>query len=63
MQAMVEHAAIVDAIAARESDAAAYAMRHHLLASIDRFRRLFTTESAPDATPASLDNIDTTRDS
>src|SRR3954453_23987535 len=39
--AMGEHEAVLAAVAAREPDAAAYAMRHHILLSGDRFRRLF----------------------
>jgi DNA-binding GntR family transcriptional regulator len=39
--AMGEHAEVVDAIAARDPDAAALAMRQHILLSRDRFRRLF----------------------
>ncbi|GAA1478030.1 GntR family transcriptional regulator [Nocardioides aestuarii] len=39
--AMGEHDEILSAIAARDPDAAAYAMRQHILLSGDRFRRLF----------------------
>ncbi|GHJ08633.1 GntR family transcriptional regulator [Micromonospora humidisoli] len=39
--AMAEHEAVVAAIAARDPDAAAYAMRRHILRSGERFRRLF----------------------
>ncbi len=39
--AMGEHEDILTAIAARDPDAAAYAMRRHILLSADRFRRLF----------------------
>ncbi len=50
--AMGEHDEVLAAIAARDPDAAAYAMRHHILLSGDRFRRLFDeVESAAD--PAS----------
>lgn len=39
--AMAEHEEVLAAIAARDPDAAAYAMRRHILRSGDRFRRLF----------------------
>ena len=39
--AMGEHAEVLEAIAARDPDAAAFAMRQHILLSRDRFRRLF----------------------
>lgn len=39
--AMGEHDAVLEAVAARDPDAAAYAMRRHILLSGDRFRRLF----------------------
>ncbi|MCA2218390.1 GntR family transcriptional regulator [Jidongwangia harbinensis] len=39
--AMAEHEEIVAAIAARDPDAAAYAMRRHISRSGERFRRLF----------------------
>jgi DNA-binding GntR family transcriptional regulator len=39
--AMGEHDEVLSAIAARDPDAAAYAMRRHILLSRDRFRRLF----------------------
>jgi DNA-binding GntR family transcriptional regulator len=39
--AMAEHEQIVAAIAARDPDAAAYAMRRHILRSGERFRRIF----------------------
>lgn len=39
--AMAEHEDVVAAIAARDPDAAAYAMRRHILRSGERFRRLF----------------------
>lgn len=41
-QAVVEHDAVLSAIGARDGDAAAYAMREHILASTERFRRSFT---------------------
>ena len=47
--AMGEHDAVLAAVAARDPDAAAYAMRRHILLSGDRFRRLFDeVESADD---------------
>ena len=47
--AMGEHDEVLAAIAARDPDAAAYAMRRHILLSGDRFRRLFDeVESAAD---------------
>jgi DNA-binding GntR family transcriptional regulator len=39
--AMAEHEEVVAAIAARDPDAAAYAMRRHIAQSGERFRRLF----------------------
>ncbi len=39
--AMGEHDEVLAAVAARDPDAAAYAMRRHILLSGDRFRRLF----------------------
>ncbi|GAA3411138.1 hypothetical protein GCM10018952_18560 [Streptosporangium vulgare] len=45
--AMAEHEEILVAIAARDPDAAAYAMRRHILLSGERFRRLF--DEAQDA--------------
>ncbi|MFD2353872.1 GntR family transcriptional regulator [Nonomuraea ferruginea] len=39
--AMAEHEEVVAAIAARDPDAAAYAMRRHILRSGERFQRLF----------------------
>ena len=39
--AMAEHDEILSAVAARDPDAAAYAMRRHILLSGDRFRPLF----------------------
>lgn len=44
--AMGEHAEVLEAIAARDPDAAAYAMRQHILLSRDRFRRLFDESEA-----------------
>ena len=38
---MAEHEDVVGAIASRDPDAAAYAMRRHILLSGERFRRLF----------------------
>jgi DNA-binding GntR family transcriptional regulator len=64
-QAMIEHAQIVDAIANREPEAASYAMRRHILLSVDRFRRLFPTEPEPETEPDSgsgLDNGERTRE-
>jgi DNA-binding GntR family transcriptional regulator len=47
--AMGEHDDVLAAIAARDPEAAAYAMRHHILLSGDRFRRLFDeVESSAD---------------
>ena len=45
--AMGEHDAILAGVAARDPDAAAYAMRQHIMLSSDRFRRLF--DDAPPA--------------
>lgn len=39
--AMGEHDAVLEAVAGRDPDAAAYAMRQHILLSGERFRRLF----------------------
>ena len=48
-----EHDEILTAVAARDPDAAAYAMRQHILRSGDRIRRLFDeTDGADDPTPA-----------
>jgi DNA-binding GntR family transcriptional regulator len=41
-EAMDEHDAVLRAIAARDPDAAAYAMRQHILRSGERFRSLFS---------------------
>lgn len=46
-QAIVEHEAVLAAIGARDPDAAAYAMRTHILASSDRFRQSFFTGAVP----------------
>lgn len=46
--AMGEHEEILTAVAARDPDAAAYAMRQHILLSGDRFRRLFEAVAAGD---------------
>lgn len=53
-RAMGEHDEVVKAVAARDSDAAAYAMRQHILLSRDRFRLLFdVAEAEQGATPGS----------
>jgi len=44
--AMGEHDEILAAVAARDADAAAYAMRRHILLSGERFRRLFDESDA-----------------
>ncbi|MEV4536555.1 hypothetical protein AB0J82_22485 [Asanoa sp. NPDC049518] len=44
--------AVVAAITARDPDAAAYAMRRHILRSGDRFRRLFDEGKAADGIAA-----------
>jgi DNA-binding GntR family transcriptional regulator len=44
--AMGEHDEVVAAVAARDPDAAAYAMRQHIMLSRDRFRRLFDRAEA-----------------
>ena len=49
-RAMGEHDEVLDAIAGRDPDAAAYAMRRHVLLSGERFRRLF--DEADDAAGA-----------
>lgn len=51
--AMGEHDEILDAIAARDPDAAAYSMRRHILLSRDRFRILFDNH----ATSAESDEV------
>ncbi|WP_127504772.1 GntR family transcriptional regulator [Actinoplanes solisilvae] len=48
--AMDEHDQVVAAIAARDPDAAAYAMRRHILRSGERFRRLFDEVKDEDCT-------------
>lgn len=47
--AMGEHDEILSAVAARDPEAAAYAMRQHILLSGDRFRRLFDDGPAGDS--------------
>ena len=47
--AMGEHDEILSAVAARDPEAAAYAMRQHILRSGDRFRRLFDDGPAGDS--------------
>ncbi|MDF9877268.1 GntR family transcriptional regulator [Cellulosimicrobium cellulans] len=47
--AVGEHDAVLEAVAARDADAAAYAMRSHILVSGDRFRRLFDKAEQPEA--------------
>ncbi|NYE36797.1 DNA-binding GntR family transcriptional regulator [Nocardioides cavernae] len=62
--AMGEHADVLEAIAGRDPDAAAYAMRHHILLSRDRFRRLFdetVVETAEDDADEGLDDVPTLR--
>src|SRR3954453_20714073 len=49
--AMGEHDDVLTAVAARDPDAAAYAMRRHILLSGDRFRRLFDEAEASLAPP------------
>ena len=48
---MGEHDEVLAAIAARDPDAAAYAMRRHILLSRDRFRRLFDEAEEADDRP------------
>ena len=53
-RAMSEHEEVLTAVAARDPDAASYAMRQHILLSRDRFRRLFDEGvgvSTPDERP------------
>ncbi|GAA1573979.1 GntR family transcriptional regulator [Dactylosporangium maewongense] len=50
--AMAEHEEIVAAVAARDPDAAAYAMRRHILRSGERFRRLFDEAEAAEGAAA-----------
>ncbi len=47
--AMGEHEDVLAAIASRDPDAAAYAMRRHILLSGERFRRLFDEGAEPRA--------------
>ncbi len=47
--AMGEHDDVLTAIAGRDPDAAAYAMRRHILLSGDRFRRLFDRAEESDS--------------
>lgn len=47
--AMGEHDEVLAAIAGRDPDAAAYAMRRHILLSADRFRRLFDEPAVAEA--------------
>jgi DNA-binding GntR family transcriptional regulator len=47
--AMGEHDEVLAAIAARDPEAAAFAMRRHILLSRDRFRRLFDEAAHQDA--------------
>jgi DNA-binding GntR family transcriptional regulator len=49
--AMGEHDAVIAAVAARDPDAAAYAMRRHILLSGERFRRLFDEVESADNPP------------
>lgn len=49
--AMGEHDDVLAGIAARDADAAAYAMRRHILLSRDRFRRLFDAAEREQGTP------------
>ena len=44
--AMAEHDAVLEAVAGRDPDAAAYAMRQHILRSGERFGRLFDEAEA-----------------
>ncbi|MDH2426038.1 GntR family transcriptional regulator [Sphaerisporangium sp. TRM90804] len=46
--AMAEHEEVLAAIAARDPEAAAYAMRRHILLSGERFRRLFDEAEGAD---------------
>ncbi|SFA72070.1 DNA-binding transcriptional regulator, GntR family [Nocardioides alpinus] len=49
--AMGEHDEVLAGIAARDADAAAYAMRRHILLSRDRFRRLFDAAEREQVSP------------
>jgi DNA-binding GntR family transcriptional regulator len=51
-QSFAEHSALVDAIAARDPDAAEEAMRHHLLRVADALRTQQVAEPPPDAAAA-----------
>ena len=53
--AMNEHEEVLGAIAARDPDAAAYAMRRHILLSRDRFRRLFDANEEGEESARGLD--------
>jgi hypothetical protein len=53
--AMGEHDAVIAAVAARDPDAAAYAMRRHILLSGERFRRLCDEIKCADGTVQRLD--------
>ena len=50
--AMGEHDEVLAAVAARDADAAAYAMRRHILLSGDRFRRLFDEAEGEEELPS-----------
>jgi len=54
--AMGEHDEVLSAIAARDPDAAAYAMRRHILLSGERFRRLCDPTEEPDGPKRGLDD-------
>ena len=60
--AMGEHEEVLAAVAARDPDAAAYAMRRHILLSGDRFRRLFDDVPPADAEEGGLDEWPRPRD-
>jgi DNA-binding GntR family transcriptional regulator len=53
--AMGEHDEVLAAVAARDTDAAAYAMRRHILLSGDRFRRLFDEAEGANGPARGLD--------
>jgi DNA-binding FadR family transcriptional regulator len=44
---VLEHVAIIDAVVARDPDAAEQAVRSHLLSVIDALRNLSPSESGP----------------
>jgi DNA-binding GntR family transcriptional regulator len=46
-----EHAAIIDAVVARDPEAAEQAVRSHLLSVIDALRELSSADSVPPAAP------------